>query len=137
MFFNRNANDIENDLRQINEGMRKYRYSSPLIPPNMDAVFNARTPLTTQSLGSNVKASGSRSLLTTSSGTGTNELERMMSEELSQDVLNNKIKERSAYLSKKYASNFFSNVSFAYDVLLRIFKYLKIHVSSLFIIIYF
>ena len=77
------ANDIENDLKQINDSIRNDRKHSATAADSMAlgglAAIN-QAPL--------------------------------------------------EFSNKAFATNFFANVSFAYDALLSIFKYLKVHVSS-------
>ena len=79
-------NDIENDLKQINESIRNARKQSASVASTDSNTHNNSTAL------------------------GNNQAPLEFS-------------------NKAFANNFFSNVSFAYDALLSIFKYLKIHVS--------
>ena len=81
MYFSRHVNDIENDLKQINESIRKNRKQSNNSLDGSYPVHNSNN---------------------------------------SQAV---------EHSNKLFATNFFANVSYAYDSLLCILKYLKIHVS--------
>ncbi|XP_037897012.1 uncharacterized protein LOC119642102 isoform X1 [Glossina fuscipes] len=77
---NEHVNDIENDLKQINDSMRKNRKHS------LETSFPIQ----------NVNAAANNALTVD-------------------------------YSNKLFANNFFAHVSFAYDALLSILKYLKIH----------
>lgn len=79
----RHVNDIENDLKQINESIRNNRKTSTV---------SLETPVVAPSIPT------------------------------AQTAVDQS--------NKVFATNFFANVSFAYDALLCILKYLKIHVSK-------